>query len=140
MEKIKQIKFHVLEALLYKVLICNLASRQPITVQCWLLPTKYMFVLMPLMESLCMAYSNSGIGYRDICKTQQFKGQRVLVSDVSTFRSSLPVIVASSVQLCFSVTHLAVGNNEFYQVSHWHVLGKEFSLAGQGWLVVDLCW
>lgn len=38
-----------------------------------------------------------------------------------------------------TVTHRLVGNNEFYHVAHRHVLGKEFSLAGQGWLIVDLC-
>lgn len=40
-----------------------------------------------------------------------------------------------------SLTHLLVGDNELYHVAHRHVLGKEFSLAGKGWGVVDLgCW
>lgn len=39
------------------------------------------------------------------------------------------------------VTHRLVGDDEFYHVAHRHVLCKEFSLAGQGWLVAYLrCW
>lgn len=37
-------------------------------------------------------------------------------------------------------THRFVGDNEFYHMAYRHVLSERFSLAGQGRLVVDLCW
>lgn len=52
-----------------------------------------------------------------------------------------PLLMSESVQIVIHITHRLVGDDEFYHVAHRHVLCKEFSLAGQGWLVADLrCW
>lgn len=36
-------------------------------------------------------------------------------------------------------TYRLVCDNKLYHVANGHVLGEEFSLTGQRWLIVDLC-
>lgn len=38
-----------------------------------------------------------------------------------------------------SATYLLVCDYEFHHVTYRHILHEELTLAGQGWLVVDLC-
>lgn len=40
---------------------------------------------------------------------------------------------------CLSATYCLICNYEFYHVAHRHILHEKSTLAGQGWLVFDLC-
>lgn len=40
---------------------------------------------------------------------------------------------------CLSATYCLVCNYELYHVAHRHILHEKSTLAGQGWLVFDVC-